>query len=782
MAIIYNPEGIAISPATKEQLDALLVLMPQLVKPSRLRAELTRPADTNNYAIGDAIMHNVANVKQKETITLSGSWGTAQITGAGGLTKTVTFDDSLSATALAFATANAADYLAEGIVLTNNSADLIFEASVAGVPFTAPAIANSTSSLAGTVAHTTANVTAVKQKETITLTGTFGKAVITAAGGLTKIAEYATNLNTTAANFVTAHAAAYLAQGIVVTNSTDTIVFEASVAGTSFTVPAIAYEESDLAGTVAHTTANQVAVKQKDTITLTGSGGSATIDGITQAFNADLSTTAGEFVTNHAGAYLAGGVVLTSDSADLIFEASAAGVAFAHPEIINTTPSDLAGTVNHAVASGVAAKQKEIITLVGTCGRASVTALTEGGLAGVVIFNADKGTTADDFASVNAAAYLIEGIVLTSYGSTLIFEAAVVNVPFTAPTITNIPLDLDGTVENTTANLADVKQKETITLDGEIGFATITLAGGLTKVVRFNGDLSTAASDFVTANATAYDGQGIAVTSNVADIVFEAKVAGTPFTAPAIANTASDLAGTVAHTLANRAAVKMKDTLTLTGTFGDATISAAGGLTKDLAFVTSLSATAAAFVVANAAAYLVQSIVLTSDGADLIFEAQTAGTAFTSPIITNVANLTGTVVHTTANTTLEAVLIEDMAIDNGGAGKLIDVVVITDAVQFAEKTIRIWLFGDIPTLVGDNVAMANTFADVEKHIAAPVDITFGALPSGSDCVIGTSKPDCGFVCATSKKDLYLLVQTLSAVTAPKSAGTFKIALNVVKMS
>ena len=68
------------------------------------------------------------------------------------------------------------------------------------------------------------------QVDTITLTGTSGTANVTLAGGLTKTATFDTNLTTTAANFVTTHAAAYAAEGITVTSSGADLIFTATVA------------------------------------------------------------------------------------------------------------------------------------------------------------------------------------------------------------------------------------------------------------------------------------------------------------------------------------------------------------------------------------------------------------------------------------------------------------------------------------------------------------------------------------------------------------------------
>jgi len=100
---------------------------------------------------------------------------------------------------------------------------------------------------------------------------------------------------------------------------------------------------------------------------------------------------------------------------------------------------------------------------------------------------------------------------------------------------------------------------------------------------------------------------------------------------------------------------KQIDTVTLTGTSGTATIEAAGGLTKTVTFAaagtTDLTQTAADFVTSFEADYLAQKIVITSDGADIIFTSQYAGYAFTNPTITNATgDLDGTVANTTANT------------------------------------------------------------------------------------------------------------------------------------
>lgn len=126
--------------------------------PAKLYHELTRPANITGYAIGDAINSSILQ-KQKETISFTGTGGTANVTGSGGLTKLATFRDDLVTTAIDFESAHGAAYAAVGITLTRNMGDIILEATVAGVPFVAPVVTNVTANLGGTVVHTTANGT-----------------------------------------------------------------------------------------------------------------------------------------------------------------------------------------------------------------------------------------------------------------------------------------------------------------------------------------------------------------------------------------------------------------------------------------------------------------------------------------------------------------------------------------------------------------------------------------------------------------------------------------------
>lgn len=94
----------------------------------------------------------------------------------------------------------------------------------------------------------TYDYTEFKQVNHVTLTGTSGTATI--GGPLTKTVTFATSLSQTAANFVAANAAAYLAEGITLTADDEVLEFKATVCGFEFDTVTIANASGDLSGTV----------------------------------------------------------------------------------------------------------------------------------------------------------------------------------------------------------------------------------------------------------------------------------------------------------------------------------------------------------------------------------------------------------------------------------------------------------------------------------------------------------------------------------------------------
>lgn len=100
------------------------------------------------------------------------------------------------------------------------------------------------------------NVVAVNAKKTATLTGTSGTANVT-INGVDYLATFASDLTTTAADFVTAYAATILARHgrCVVTSSGADIIVEAGVPGMNVLVTVSAAVSGNLTGSVAATTA-----------------------------------------------------------------------------------------------------------------------------------------------------------------------------------------------------------------------------------------------------------------------------------------------------------------------------------------------------------------------------------------------------------------------------------------------------------------------------------------------------------------------------------------------
>jgi len=159
---------------------------------------------------------------------------------------------------------------------------------------------------------------------------------------------------------------------------------------------------------------------------------------------------------------------------------------------------------------------------------------------------------------------------------------------------------------------------------------------GLTSAINLSGE---------SGNVTAVD--------DTTEVTITSDTAGTAFT---ISGTAVNGWGNDTQTLtaatgtANVVAVAQVDTCTLSaGTTGTADCTAAG-IVELLTWNTSLTQTATDFVTNSAADYATVWVTLTSSGADLIFTAAVAGTAFSSPVVDNASDdIAWTTVNTTAN-------------------------------------------------------------------------------------------------------------------------------------
>ena len=91
--------------------------------------------------------------------------------------------------------------------------------------------------LKGIIVHTTINNVGVKKKDTLTLTGTQGSITVTDTNGIKYLLEFNTSLNQSVLNFKNNYAEIWLSQGVVLTNNSNTLVFESLTAGVDFVSP-----------------------------------------------------------------------------------------------------------------------------------------------------------------------------------------------------------------------------------------------------------------------------------------------------------------------------------------------------------------------------------------------------------------------------------------------------------------------------------------------------------------------------------------------------------------
>lgn len=161
---------------------------------------------------------------------------------------------------------------------------------------------------------------AVANKRTATLSGTSGTCNVT-INGTEYLATFATDLTTTAANFVTAHAATILARygACVVTSGAGTIIVESGVPGLAVTVTVSAAVSGNLTGTVANTTANV------ENTTLKTAAGKAILKGLYDKMTPELRERMAE------ARYIVTGSVMDAYITDL----EADGTEAAHMKVID---------------------------------------------------------------------------------------------------------------------------------------------------------------------------------------------------------------------------------------------------------------------------------------------------------------------------------------------------------------------------------------------------------------------------------------------------------------
>jgi hypothetical protein len=180
---------------------------------------------------------------------------------------------------------------------------------------------------------------------TLTLTGASGTATIT-ANGLAAVATWATDLETTAQNFVVTNYDAYAAIGVIMTQSGNTIIFTVTAKNKLATVT-IANLTTDLAGTVVKTKSGGSDVATFTLTSATSHAGTTaliTVNGLSKkaTFDTSIEITSTAFVAANAAAYLQQGITLTGTITLVFTTDTATNITNAS---IQTLHSDLTGTI-----------------------------------------------------------------------------------------------------------------------------------------------------------------------------------------------------------------------------------------------------------------------------------------------------------------------------------------------------------------------------------------------------------------------------------------------------
>jgi len=258
----------------------------------------------------------------------------------------------------------------------------------------------------------------------LTLTGSSGTANITINGILNgTIATFASNLTTTAANWVTANYAQYYKAGFVITSAAAviTVVPRYGFVSVNSINVTIANVTSDLNGTLVGVLSCDFSKAKRYQVTFGQNINIAAAKGLRDGDRIRLELKAtGAYSTTWAtdSWFFPGGTenVQTSTSLDLV------------NGVFNV---DLFPRIDR-------------VTLTGSSGTANVTA---GGLIKLATWNTSLTQTATDFVTAHAAAYLLVGLVLTSAAAVLSFTATTKATGLYQPaSVANVTTDLAGTI------------------------------------------------------------------------------------------------------------------------------------------------------------------------------------------------------------------------------------------------------------------------------------------------------------------------------------------------
>ena len=484
--------------------------------------------------------------------------------------------------------------------------------------------------------------TGVKRVDTIILLGSIGSADIL-CNGLIEPVTFRTSTTQTATDFVIAHAADYLVTGVVVTSYLDRIIFTSIVAGVDFTGPTLITTQADgnLIGSVITTQENGVPTAQVDLVLFNSAPGTALISCRNWAMYVERSVYySGSNATAAAQAYVTANhedFVRIGVEISVYIGSMGAGVLLTGPSsgtaITTVASGALVLTVNPVATTTAAVQARPRIDTITFSPVTPVGAIdiTCHGITRTMTWDRTWYNTISTFISTYAADYLPSVVVSLDMlnANKIIFTGYFSEATTVA---THTASDLAGTIVHTQPNIAGNPQIDDVVFDtvGAVTGVQCDVTGGGSYSVEVEDTTPPRVVTAFLAEETLNHGWA----ANGITIAHGGSAGALRFTGPngkAVTVTVICTAYHVNRIQNPSAGIAQIDTLTFTGTVGNALVTA-GGISRSITLTSSLAATALKFYSDYQSTYAAVGISILNSSNTVVFTALTAGDGFTTTI------------------------------------------------------------------------------------------------------------------------------------------------------
>jgi hypothetical protein len=640
----------------------------------------------------------------------------------------------------------------------------------------------------GTISHAASSqtvvsaVAAVAQKDSFTLPASpvSGDSITVIVNGTSVTQSFVTNAAATLSGLV----AQINGIGSVVAtlSGSTTVVLDAAVPGTAFTVGSVQVNNSTAPVNV---TSNVVAVAQVSTLTVpfTPVSGDAFAVSIgtgtaSQSFVTDVATTL-SLLNSSVDALGSVNSSVNTASGTFTFQSRTPGVPFTAALVATGATFTSSGLI----ANEVNIAQVDVLSVNRLFATGDSLSVSVAGSGSTIPFSINSDTTASALRSWIDSLPEVSATVSGSGGSyTFTVTSATPGTPFTGAVLT---VNTVTPAVNTVANVFPEAQIDSITVPRSLvagDVLSVTLSGAAATTVTYSGSEAATLSGFTAALDALSE---VSATLSGSTVTVTAAVPGVPFTLSAL-----DLTGTVPTTVTinNVVPVTQVVTATLPGLVaGDTASTTLNGTSVSTPFATSEAATLAAFAVALAAS---GTVTASFSGSDLTVSSTTPGTPFTLGNIT-VTNVTSATVNVTyVPPVAQTVVFDASSTDEGWTfrttlnGKNYDYLSGSgDTDSTVESALASMILADTGavlvttgatnfTLTAAVAGVPFTFAATAIDITAPVVTTPIAaaqtLKSGDVSTSTVASNEDGMVYAVASGTL---VSTPAGITAAIGAGT-----------